>query len=133
MTEDAPRSGVTVIYDGECPLCRRYTRMLALREAVGPVRLLDARQGGPEVEEVRRAGLDLDEGMALIVDGTVWHGADAMHRLALMSTTSTVFNRFNRAVFGRPRLSRALYPALRRGRLVLLRLLGRKPIGADPA
>ncbi len=123
---DSP--GAIVIYDGECPFCSRYVRMLRLRETVGPVRLLDARDGGPEVEAALAEGLDLDEGMVLLMDGRYHHGDDCIHRLALLSTGSGAFNRLNAAIFRSERLSRLLYPLLRAGRNTVLALLGRQKI-----
>ncbi|MEM9736709.1 MAG: DUF393 domain-containing protein [Pseudomonadota bacterium] len=119
---------VTIIYDGECPFCSAYVSMVRLRDAVGPVRLVDAREGGLEVEAVRAAGLDLDEGMVMIHRGTLYHGADCIHRIGLMSTASGALNRLNAWIFRSPGLSRALYPLLRAGRNLALKLLGRRKI-----
>lgn len=117
-----------LLYDGECPFCTRYVAFLRLQQAIGPVKLIDAREGGPELEEVRAAGFDIDEGMALKLNGRIYHGADCIHVLALSSTRSGMFNRVNTAIFSSPRLSRMLYPALRSMRNVTLRGLGREPI-----
>lgn len=118
--------GVWIVYDGECPFCSRYVAMLRLRESLGPVALVNARDGGPEVEEARAAGLDLDEGMVLKLDGRLYHGDECINRLALMSTPSGAFNRLNGAIFRSPTASRLLYPVLRTGRNTVLRLLGRR-------
>ncbi len=118
----------TLFYDGDCPFCSRYVRLLKLREALGGLALVDARQGGPEVARIA-AEWDLDEGMALVIGGRVYHGADCIHRLALMSTGSGLFNRLNAAVFRSATLSRLLYPVLRAGRNATLRLLGRPKLG----
>ncbi len=125
---DSP--GAIVIYDGECPFCSRYVRMLRLRETVGRVQLLNARDGGPEVEAALARGLDLDEGMVLLMDGKYFHGDDCIHRLALLSTGSGAFNRLNAAIFRSERLSRLLYPVLRAGRNSVLALLGRQKINS---
>jgi predicted DCC family thiol-disulfide oxidoreductase YuxK len=122
------RMPATIVYDGECPFCSRYVALVRLRDAIGPVTLQDAREGGPLVETLRARGYDLDQGMALLHAGEIHFGADCMHRLALMSTRSTLFNRLHAAVFRRPRLARVLYPVLRAGRNAVLRLLGRKRI-----
>jgi predicted DCC family thiol-disulfide oxidoreductase YuxK len=121
---------ITVVYDGECPFCSNYVKLLRLRDAAGPVRLVDARSDDPAVKRVTDAGLDLDEGMALIDGDKIWHGQDCLNRLALMSTPSGVFNRLNAAVFRSPAASKALYPLLRGGRNLALRMLGRKKINA---
>jgi len=117
-----------IVYDGECPFCSRYVAMLRLRESLGPIALVNARDGGPEVDEARAAGLDLDEGMVLKVDGRLYHGDDCIHRLALLSTPSGAFNRVNAAIFRSPTASKLLYPVLRTGRNAVLRLLGRRKL-----
>ena len=118
----------TIVYDGDCPFCSRYVALVRLREAVGQVVLANARDGGPVVDELRRRGYDLDEGMVLIHAGEIFWGADCMNRLALMSTRSTTFNRMQAAIFRHRRMSRVLYPVLRAGRNAVLRLLGRRKI-----
>lgn len=136
MSADAA-DPMLIVYDGECPFCSAYVRMLRLRDAAGPVALVDARGGHPAVAMLRARGYDLDEGMAL-VEGfatgapRVAHGQDCINRLALMTTRSGAFNRLNAAVFRSERRARALYPVMRAGRNAALRLLGRKRIADAP-
>ena len=130
MTDHAlPPAGPVILYDGECPFCAAYVRMTRLRASAGPVRLIDARSDAPEVAEARAAGLDLDRGMVVKLDGRLYHGDAAMTALALLTTPSGGFNRMMRALFRRPALARALYPPMVAGRRRTLRLLGRRPIG----
>ena len=117
-----------IVYDGQCPFCSRYVQLVRLRESLGRVQLVDARKGGPEVEEVRKAGLDLDEGMVLKLDGRLYHGADCIHMVALLSTPSSWFNRVNAVMFRSRTASRLLYPVLRTGRNTVLRILGRSKL-----
>jgi predicted DCC family thiol-disulfide oxidoreductase YuxK len=124
-----------IVYDGQCPFCSRYVALLRLREALGRVELVDARQGGPIVDEIQRAGIDLNEGMVLKMDGELHHGDECIHRLALLSTPAGWFNQLNGALFRHQRTARILYPVLRTGRNLTLRLLGRERItaGSEPA
>ena len=115
----------TLIYDGDCPFCRRYVQLVRLRKAVGDIVLVDARAGGPAVERARAEGFDLDEGMVLYLGEAAYHGADCLNRLALMSSRSDLFNRLTAGLFSRPRVARVAYPVLRAGRNAVLRLLGR--------
>jgi predicted DCC family thiol-disulfide oxidoreductase YuxK len=120
--------GALIVYDGQCPFCSRYVRLIRLRQSVGPVELLDARQNGPAVAEINAAGVDLNEGMALKL-GDRWHyGDECVHMLALLSTPSTMFNKLNGAVFRSRPTARLLYPVLRAGRNLALWLLGRDKI-----
>jgi predicted DCC family thiol-disulfide oxidoreductase YuxK len=119
---------LVLVYDGECPVCSAYVRYVRVKESVGRVILVNARDGGPWVEQVVRAGLNLDDGMVLIYGGRLYHGADCVHMLALLSSRSGLFNRVNAVAFKYPGIARILYPPLRAGRNLLLRLLGRKPL-----
>ncbi|MGH6913012.1 MAG: DCC1-like thiol-disulfide oxidoreductase family protein [Geminicoccales bacterium] len=127
MTTQA-EPGAAIVYDGQCPFCSRYVQLVRLRQSLGRVELVDAREGGPLVDEVRAAGFDLDDGMVLKLDGRFYHGADCIHRLALLSTPSSSFNRINAALFRSRTASRLMYPVLRAGRNAVLRLLGRTRI-----
>ena len=117
-----------LIYDGECPFCSRYVNMLRLREALSDFQLLDARGGGELVKSVSDRGYDLNDGMVLILDDEIHHGADCIHRLSLLTSGSSIFNRMNAAVFQSKKLSFLLYPTLRFGRNTTLKALGRKPL-----
>lgn len=117
---------VYVVYDGECPFCTAYVKMLRLRAALGPVELVDARGAHPMAADLRERGLDLDEGMAVIVHGTVHHGADAIHWLSMMTTPSASFNGMIAWLLRDGARARVCYPVLRAGRNAALFLLGRK-------
>ena len=81
-----------LIYDGECPFCSQYVKLVRIREAVGGLKLLNARDGGPQYDEVLRAGLDLDEGMVLKLNDRLYHGDDCIHALAMLSEPKGFFN-----------------------------------------
>jgi predicted DCC family thiol-disulfide oxidoreductase YuxK len=115
-----------IVYDGDCPFCSRYVALVRLREAVGPVRLVNARDGGPETQRLRSKGYDLNEGMILIQGDKIHYGEDCINRLALLSTPSGAFNRINSAIFSSPLASKILYPVLKMGRRLTLILLRRK-------
>jgi predicted DCC family thiol-disulfide oxidoreductase YuxK len=122
------RDGITIIYDGQCPFCASYVAMMRLREAAGPVDLVDARSAEPRVTEAEAAGLDLDRGMVVIWEGRRFFGEDAVHLLATMSDPRGITNAVQRALFGSPRRAALLYPLLARGRRLFLRLAGRRTI-----
>lgn len=120
-----------IVYDGDCPFCSAYVRMLRIRSSAGPTELVNARDGHPVVKELVENGFDLDEGMALVRGfGTpnfdVAHGDDCVHQLALMSSPVGIFNRLNARILGSRRASKLLYPVLRSGRNTALLLMGRK-------
>ena len=67
-------STVDVYYDGECPFCTRYVRMLRLKEAVGHLRLIDLRENSEIRSELLGQGFDLDQGMVVEIGGRRYGG-----------------------------------------------------------
>lgn len=128
-----PEADLTIIYDGDCPFCRRYVELLRLRESAGTVELINARERPDLTRQFRLEGIPLDEGMVVRMGGKTWHGADALHVLALLSTPSGFFNRVNRFIFRWKLLSFVLYPLLRMGRSVTLAILGIRKIDTGDA
>jgi predicted DCC family thiol-disulfide oxidoreductase YuxK len=128
---DGPASEETqIIYDGDCPFCTAYVRLSRLRESVGPVTLIDARQGGAVVDAARRAGFDLDQGMVLNYAGRSYHGADCLNMIALLSSRSGSFNKMTSTLFRHPTLARVSYPVLRGFRNLTLAALGRRRLSS---
>ncbi|WP_299506611.1 DCC1-like thiol-disulfide oxidoreductase family protein [uncultured Roseobacter sp.] len=120
--------GIQIVYDGDCPFCSQYVTMTRLRQAVGPVELIDARSEHPLVQEVKALNVDLNEGMLARYGGRDYFGADCMNLLALLSNRETVGGRAISWVFSNEKIARALYPLLRTGRNATLRLMGRAKI-----
>ena len=114
---------VLLVYDNECPLCNAYCRAARIRAAAGNLRLVNAREPGAAMEEINRQGLDIDQGMVLVVDGVMYYGSDAIYALSLMSSASGLFNRLNYWIFRSQSRSRRLYPMLRSCRNLLLKVL----------
>ena len=119
---------ILLVYDRQCPACEFYCTLTRIRESVGRLRLVDARDGGEVMRRITDAGLDIDEGMVLVVGDSMYYGAEAIHRLALMSTRSGPFNRLAAFSFATRRRARCLYPVLKAARNLLLKLLGRRRI-----
>lgn len=115
---------VEILYDGACPFCDDYVRFQRLRSAADSLELVDAR-GHPEA--LARHGLvpaDFEDGMVVVVDGTLHRGADAVHVLSHLSERPgrwwvRLVARLSRSAGG----ARRLYPFLKRGRRVALAIL----------
>jgi len=99
-----------------------------VRETVGELEIINARENSEVMEEITALGLDIDQGMVLKMDGQLYYGSDAIHTLSLISSRSGVFNRVNYWLFKSKILSKLLYPVLRFFRNILLRVLGKPKI-----
>jgi predicted DCC family thiol-disulfide oxidoreductase YuxK len=121
---------VYIVYDGDCPVCSNYTRLVRLRENVGRVTILNAREDHEVVKEIKRQGYDLDAGMVLKIGNEIYFGADAMHMMAMLGQGTDLFARINYRLFHSRQFSMFIYPILRGGRAMLLKILGRKKINS---
>ncbi len=133
-TTDMPAETVSsddewgLVYDWQCPACNLYCHLLCIRESGGRFRLVNARDNPEVMKEITARGFDIDQGMILKINDRFYYGADAIHKLALMASPSTVFNRLNIWIFRSRRRSELLYPTLRTCRNFLLKLLRRTKI-----
>ena len=119
---------VSVVYDKQCPACDYYCTMVQIRETVGNLVLIDAREGGPIMEEITERGLDIDQGIVVKVGSELYYGSEAIHVLALMGTNRGFFNRLAYWSFRSKAVSRVLYPVLRACRNLLLKILRKTKI-----
>lgn len=119
---------VLVVYDKQCPACDYYCNMVRIRESVGRLVLVDARDGGPIMDEITARSLDIDQGMVVKVGSELYYGPDAIHVLALMGTNKGFFNRLAYWSFRSQAVANVLYPVLRACRALLLKILGKTRI-----
>jgi predicted DCC family thiol-disulfide oxidoreductase YuxK len=129
LPEEAQLDTNFLLYDGDCPVCSAYVAMSRLRQLYPSLRVMSARSEPALVVALRRKGYEINEGMVLSLDGTIFFGADAMRMIASLGRLSpSLWRRAVLALTGAAPWSRPLYPWLNRGRQVLLRMLGRRPI-----
>ena len=117
-----------IIYDGECPFCSKYVRLIQLKKTLGCVELINAREDPTIKEKLKRLSIDINQGMVLIDGEDIYFAEDCIHRLALLSTSSTFFNRINKFIFKNKIISKILYPIMKTGRNFILFILKRKQI-----
>ena len=113
-----------LVYDGECPLCSAWCKRARVRDAVGELVLVDAREPGPLMDEITALGLDIDQGMVLKFREAIYYGPDAIRMVSLLSTPSGAFNRLNAWFFGGARRAGFWYPIGKAFRNFTLKLLG---------
>ena len=117
-----------LVYDGECPLCSAWCKRARVRDAVGELVLVDAREPGPLMDEITALGLDIDQGMVLKFRDVIYYGPDAIRMVTLLGTRAGWFNRLNAWFFGGVRRANFWYPIGKAFRNLTLKLLGIKYI-----
>lgn len=122
------REEILLVYDRECPACNAYCQVVRIRESVGDLRIVDARENSEVMNEITAQGLDIDQGMVLKMGNQLYYGSDAIYTLALIGSRSGAFNRLNYWIFKSKTASSILYPLLRFLRNWMLKMLGKTKI-----
>jgi predicted DCC family thiol-disulfide oxidoreductase YuxK len=125
-------AGTVVVYDGDCPFCRNFVSLMRLRETIGSVSLVNARDGGAAVDRLLAERYDLNEGMAVIFGGKVYYGDDAVTFVVSMTEAPSFLAKAIAVVLRDRKRAEFLYPMLKAGRRLTLRLLGVPLLKAPP-
>ena len=122
------KTGVWFIYDGDCPICAHAAQAFRIKEKLGAISTLNAREAtdDPLIQTINELGLDLDEGMAIYFDKHFYHGKEALAFMAKHGKAENAFMSFIKSLFWSDTLSRVMYPWMRGLRNWLLR---RKKVG----
>ncbi len=123
-----PLQGLTILYDGECPICQFYISRTEIEDPGINLERINARTAPEHCKAAEDVGLDIDQGIIVTHAGQTYHGSAALNHLAILSKRSGAFNRLTRWLFANAQVSRRIYPLLRGLRNLVLRILGVKPI-----
>lgn len=119
-----------LVHDGACPFCASFARLARLRACIGTVKILNAREEHPVVARLWAEGYDLDQGMAFVRAGQVFHGEAALQQIATLSSPVGPLNALNAVLLRDSGRARRLYPLLRALRDAALRWRGAGPLRA---
>ena len=125
------------IYDGDCPICTSAAQALRIKAHFGDLKVLNAREPHPLVEEVNRRRFDLDEGMVIYDGESFYHGPEALRFMAKYGEAQNAFMGFTKLFYWSDTLAKLTYPWMRGVRNWLISRSGFAPIdnlnyGADP-
>lgn len=121
-------TGDYLLYDGECPACSSFVAFSRLRKTRPSLQVLDAREHPALVEDLRRRGHEINDGMVMQLDGRILFGAEVTRMMARLGENPGLVRGAVLSAVGDAPWSRALYPVLSAGRKLLLKALGRSLI-----
>ncbi len=123
-----PQTQIALLYDGDCPICNRFTCELAPADHI---KTINARNPSAQLEQSRRDNLNIDQGAIVYAEHRYYFGADAVHYIASQVQLKTVKGRLFGAVFRHKVLATLLYPLAKAARRISLTLLGRPLINSQ--
>lgn len=120
-----------IFYDGDCPFCQKYVKLLRLKSSVTTLEIVDLRKATDSKALFTELGYDLDNGMVAQLDGVAHYGADAINTIAMLSTPSTWFNSVNAILLRNRYSANFFYPIFRMMRWLTLLMLGKKTLAQE--
>jgi len=117
---------MTLLYDGQCPICRRFALFVAVNRHT-TLELKDARESPELVKRLKQEGLDPAEGVVVIDGPKRIQGEAAIVYLESFVHPRSLWARVIRWSMARPRLLTIVYPFLKGLRKLLLRCKGIPP------
>lgn len=120
----AQSKNIRIYYDGACPFCNSYVRLLGIRTSFS-VELINARTHLLVARQFALEGMSLNMGMVVEIGSARYHGAAAIQFLALIDTPGNAFNWINYHLFRYKWLAKCLYPVMRCARSIILAVTGR--------
>lgn len=111
-----------LLYDGECPLCCHFAHALNIKNAIGNLQLINAREPHPLVSAAYARGFDPDQGIIVIYNDQYYFGADAVHFLAMLNSSHSKLNAITASLFRVKLFVKLLYPIIKLIRRILLKI-----------
>lgn len=117
-----------VAYDGQCPFCSAYVRVNRLHALDIDLQLIDLRQDLAFVESLRERGINPQEGIYAHYQGQDYFAEGAMALIGGLTSSSSFVARGFKWWFQSHARARFIYPLLKFGRGLALKILGRGPL-----
>jgi len=114
-------SNYTFIYDGECPFCNHFAELLEIKSKITNIKILDGRKNLTLINSLLEKGYDLDKGAILLIDGEIFHGAEAINMICkkIKTPSSSLLLLLSR-IFKSTKRTKLIFPLLIRARRLAL-------------
>ena len=118
-------SKVTIIYDEECPFCADFVALNNLRQSGYLVKLVNARDNDDELISDLSSKYNLDDGMIVIVDGSVLYGTAAAMFIAASYSRRGIRSAIYALLLSNKYMAATVYPVLVALRKLFFRIIGK--------
>ena len=115
-----------IFFDGECPFCKNYIKLQKFIKIYNDIELLNARDNNQLVKFYLEKGFNVDKGMILNINGKIFFGHEAIWYISKITTSDSLFLKFQSIIFKSLFISKLIYPVLRFCRFVFFKITLKK-------
>ncbi|NQZ14689.1 MAG: DUF393 domain-containing protein [Alphaproteobacteria bacterium] len=119
---------IIIAYDGDCPFCSSYVHMQRLQNLGIDVSLVNFRDDPELVETLRHKNLDPNNGMYVKMGDAEYYADEAVTVISSLTTSKNIINLGFKWWFKNRTRAKILYPVLRTGRNLSLKMLGKSKL-----
>ena len=122
------------IYDGECPFCNHFAKLLELKSSIPSLEIVDGRKDLKQLTKLYKQGYDLNKGAILINKGKIKHGAEAINWICTeLNGPNDSILEILRIIFKSKKRTTNIFPFLLWSRRIALTLKGKvwRPISEN--
>ena len=118
----------TIIYDGECPICKNFLIFTKLKEYNPEIKIINARENSEAVQYFKNLGYTIDDGFILVLNEEIYYGDKCLQKISKIINKENVFRNIYSKIFKYKVLSATSYPFFKFTRSIILKLIGIKKI-----
>ena len=127
-------SEIIFLYDGECPFCNHFARLIELKSSIPSLTICDGRKNLAKLSILYKKGYDLNKGAILLIDEKIYHGSEAINWICcqIKEADDSLLD-FLRIIFKSKKRSNLIFPLLLWARRLSLTLKGKvwKPVSEN--
>ena len=118
-------SEIIIYYDGECPYCKSYTKIIDIRKKYS-FELKDARLHPLEISNLNDQGYKIENGILMVFKGEIFQGAKALKMIDHLIYKKTTISKLYGLIIGLPFFANIIYPIVKTIRIITLKIMGIK-------
>lgn len=113
---------IRVYYDKECPFCEKYSNYIELKKLYD-IELIDARTNRKLINELRKNGFDINDGVILELDSQIFQGFEAVQKIDNLLNINDLKSKLFSFLVNLNIFEKIIYPSLKFLRKIVLQLL----------
>ena len=116
-------SGITIIYDKECPVCVSYLKYGKLKNFFSNIQLINYRENSEIYEKYKSRGIDINNGMVLIINDKEYYASEAFFLIKNLFPENLYYAKILKFFIPNKTIDYYVYPVLVRMRKLFLFLI----------
>ena len=118
----------SIIYDGECPICKNFIIFTQLKKYNPEIEIINARENQEVVNYFRNLGYKIDDGFILVLKEEIYYGDKCLQKITEIINKKNILRNLYSQIFKHKIIYFFSYPFFKLIRSIILKIIGFKKI-----